>query len=368
MDVGKTKAKENRLRLLEKKKQRDSEPSLATLDLCADILLDLEAENHPQKTTGVASTQTDLQGEIFPSQAALSIDKLKFNSSLLHYYTGLENFNKFCMVFNTLINGRLPQKNQAIQNCQVLTQMNQFLLFMIKLRRNTPNIELSFLFNVSETSVRKIFTIWLLHSYTMWKKINIWPSRKLVDFYMPEDFKKKFPFTRIILDATEIAIEKPKDPTLQRATFSHYKNRNTLKVMVGMSPGGMITYISPAYGGATSDRQIIARSDLFQKLEKGDSIMADRGLNVQDLFAPYGVQVNIPTFMKGKNQLPGLVVKRDRRIASKRVHIERIIGLGKTFKILSSPLKACKIKFGSEIVFVCFFLCNFKKTIVGKKA
>lgn len=30
--------------------------------------------------------------------------------------------------------------------------------------------------------------------------------------------------------------------------------------------------------------------------------MADRGLNVQDLFASKGVSLNIPTFLKGKNQ------------------------------------------------------------------
>ena len=34
--------------------------------------------------------------------------------------------------------------------------------------------------------------------------------------------------------------------------------------------------------------------------DKGDSIMADKGFNVQDLFAPYDVTINIPTFFRKK--------------------------------------------------------------------
>ncbi|CAB4054647.1 RAB11FIP3_4 [Lepeophtheirus salmonis] len=47
--------------------------------------------------------------------------------------------------------------------------------------------------------------------------------------HMPKDFKTKFPSTRIVLDGTEIAIENPKNVTQQFASWSSYKNRNTLK-------------------------------------------------------------------------------------------------------------------------------------------
>jgi hypothetical protein len=58
--------------------------------------------------------------------------------------------------------------------------------------------------------------------------------------------------------------------------------------------------------------------------DKGDSIMADKGFNVQDLFAPYDVTINIPTFFRKKNRMTGKTVLKDRAISSKRVHIERI--------------------------------------------
>ena len=63
-----------------------------------------------------------------------------------------------------------------------------------------------------------------------------------------------------------------------------YKNQNTVKVLVGTTPGGLVSYISAAYGGSVSDRQICERSNLTQICLPGDSITADKGFNVQDLF------------------------------------------------------------------------------------
>ena len=51
---------------------------------------------------------------------------------------------------------------------------------------------------------------------------------------------RQFPNTRIILDATEIMINKPGKVNDQRCTWSSY---NTLKAMIG----GVVTYVSKAY-------------------------------------------------------------------------------------------------------------------------
>ena len=58
--------------------------------------------------------------------------------------------------------------------------------------------------------------------------------------------------------------------------------------------------------------------------------MADKGFDVQDMFASVDVAVNIPTFFNNKNGRTGQSVARDRKISSKRVHVERVIELGKT--------------------------------------
>ncbi|CAB4065272.1 unnamed protein product [Lepeophtheirus salmonis] len=50
--------------------------------------------------------------------------------------------------------------------------------------------------------------------------------------HMPKDFKTKFPATRLVLDATEIAIENPKNVTQQVSSSSSYKNYITVKERV----------------------------------------------------------------------------------------------------------------------------------------
>ena len=123
-------------------------------------------------------------------------------------------------------------------------------------------------------------------------------------------------------------------------------------------------------GGHTSDRQIIERSGLVKDgvFESGDEIMSDRGIMVQDLFASKNVRVNTPTMLKGKSQLSSEEVIRDRRVAAKRIHVERVIGLAKTFRILNSDIHHSLRSLADKIIFVCFAICNFKPCIVGEYA
>lgn len=227
----------------------------------------------------------------------------------------------------------------------------------MKLRQAKEDIELSLLFQVSESTVSRIIGLWINFMYFQLKELNIWPEKDIVEETMPCDFKSKFPNTRVILDATEISIQKPSDVNAQCATWSTYKHRNTLKTMVGCTPRGAVSYISDAYGGSTSGR-----------FKSGDSIMADRGIMVQDLFAAKDVFVNTPTMLKGKSQLNPDEVVRDRRVASKRIHIERIIGLSKRFKILKNELPQSKLFLGSRIIYICFAITNFRKSIVNRYA
>eukprot|EP00117_Sycon_ciliatum_P042301 scpid100916/ scgid30793/ len=109
---------------------------------------------------------------------------------------------------------------------------------------------------------------------------------------------EKFPTTHIIIDATEFPLEKPENPDVQAATWSNYKNRNTLNLLVGVSPNGVITFLSSIYGGHVSDKELAKRSGLLSKLQPGDAIMADRGFDITALMAD-GRHVNIPVFVCG---------------------------------------------------------------------
>ena len=102
--------------------------------------------------------------------------------------------------------------------------------------------------------------------------INIWPSRELVNETMPEDFKAKYPTTRVIIDCTGVRCEMPSSLLLNSELFSSYTHDTTLKALVGISPKGFFTFIGHLYTGSITDREIVERSGFLNlPFSKGDT-------------------------------------------------------------------------------------------------
>ena len=140
--------------------------------------------------------------------------------------------------------------------------------------------------------------------------------------YMPETFKRPYPNTRIILDTTEFTIERPSFLLSQSGTFSVYKNRNTVKVLIGITPSGVISFVSDCYEGSISDKKLVEVSGLLQKVEPGDEIMEDKGFLIQDMLAPLGVRLNVPPVLKSDSQMSAEGVILTKKIAQSRIHVE----------------------------------------------
>ncbi|CAG4994273.1 unnamed protein product [Parnassius apollo] len=263
----------------------DSETSNINKQLCASYS-HTKIQNINNK-----STQTSVLLRLFATE------ELLIDDTSVKFYTGLETYKKFKFVFDTLcpMAYNLCYKSGNVVSLSV---KDQFLITLMKLRRNYCNFELSKIFGVSRTVVSNIFVTWVNFMYDTWSLIELWPTQELVQYYTPESFEN-FEKTRIIIDSTEVPICKPTNPLSQQATFSNYKNKNTIKFLIGATPGGLISYCSDGYGGATSDRQLTERSSLIKLCQAGDIIMADKGFNVQDIFASKNVAIKIPTFLKG---------------------------------------------------------------------
>ncbi|CAH3136714.1 unnamed protein product [Porites lobata] len=119
-----------------------------------------------------------------------------------------------------------------------------------------------------------------------------------------------------------------------------------MKALVGITPTGYFSFVSKLWTGNVSDRYITERSGLLDKLEEGDSVMADKGFNIRDLLTRKKVALNIPPLCKGTFPIKGAngvgveeatfkkAVKSTRTIASVQIHVERAIGRLKDFRIL----------------------------------
>ena len=131
----------------------------------------------------------------------------------------------------------------------------------------------------------------------------------------------------VIVDCFEIFINKPKNILARGQKFSSYKHHNTIKFLTGITPQFVISYISKAWVGRTSDKFLTGNCDFLDNLLPGDIAMADREFDIEDGAALYCAKVKIPSFTKGKRQLSDLDVEQSRRIAAVRIHVERVIGI-----------------------------------------
>ena len=122
-------------------------------------------------------------------------------------------------------------------------------------------------------------------------------------------------------------------------TWSQYKHHNTIKFLIGISPQGVILFISKVWGGRVSDKYLTKHSDFLKNILPGDVVLADRGFNIADSIGFYCGELKIPAFTKDKIQLSSLDVETATRIASVRIHVERVIGLLRNkYKVLQNIL------------------------------
>ena len=116
-------------------------------------------------------------------------------------------------------------------------------------------------------------------------------------------------------------------------------NTTTLKFLIGISPQGVVSFLSRARGGRASNKSITEHFGFLLNLLPGDLILADRGFDIQDNVSLHYAEVKVPDFTKGKQQMPPLEEERSQKIANVRIHIERVIGnLWKKYSLLSSQL------------------------------
>ena len=125
----------------------------------------------------------------------------------------------------------------------------------------------------------------------------------------------------VIVDCFEVFIERPTNLLARVQTFSNYKHHNTIKILIGITPQGIVCFVSEVWGGRTSDRYLTENCGFLQNLLSGDMVMADRG------FTKKQAKIAISAFTKGKSQLDPVHVEQARGMASARIHVERVIGL-----------------------------------------
>ena len=311
--------------------------------------------------------------------AQLRISSVEYDDKMIQFYTGFASYKllKLCfdflgpavdnlnywgqgkdfMIYDNTVDG--DKSFQPKGRHRILCPIDEFFLVMIRLHLGLLEKDLAYRFGISQSTVSRILITWINFLYLQFQCIPLWPSKEVILADMPQNFKRLYPSTRVILDATEVRVEKPGLPSLQQVTFSNYKNTNTYKVLIGISPSGIITFVSKLYAGSISDKELIRCSGIMDLLQPGDSVMANCGFDIQDELALRGVRLNIPPFLKGKSQLSESELVEARRIASVRIHVERAMEQIKNFHIFDQIIPSSMSNIVNQAFFVCAVLSNF---------
>ena len=102
------------------------------------------------------------------------------------------------------------------------------------------------------------------------------PSRDKNKLSAPSSFSQ-YGSCRIVIDCTDIEVAAPGLMSQQNATYSSFPGMHSFKVIVGVAPNAVITYVSMLSAGSISDKAIVLESGLLKHLIPGDMILADKG-------------------------------------------------------------------------------------------
>ena len=341
-----------------------------------EIIKQLKAENSRLKTSVEEITRENC---ILKSEHQL-VEQIKSSDETCNHYTGFKSYSRLLSVYKYLDFGDMGEnlilynnqerqsENDVKRRPRALTPMNSFLLTLMRLRRNFSILHLSFLFCISSTTASNIFISYINYMYINLGIINIWPTMEQVKRTMPSSMKEKYPNTKCIIDCLEIKVEVPSALFLHKLFYSDYKSHTTVKVLVGITPGGGFNFVSAAYPGSISDKNItykcgILNPDLW---ESGEAIMADRGFTIKEHTDTLGIGLIIPSFLRGRDQMSETEVIETQQIANERIHVERMIQRLKCYHIFDRVIPISMIGTLNQIISVCAMLANFDDPIIKK--
>ncbi|XP_030758012.1 uncharacterized protein LOC115883742 [Sitophilus oryzae] len=322
-----------------------------------DVLAPVDSQNTVEVVPpGPSSRDSAVQVN---TPKVLTLYELITSDEKLRNFTGINNF----AIFDSIV--EIFEKYHKDKRVRRLSIRQRIMLLLTKFKTSLTYVTLGSLFGITpDLAKTNIYEMMPLLSKVL-KPLIVFPSTTQITKNMPICFKE-FQDFRVILDCTEIFVQSPKCLCWRIRFYSQYKSNITVKFMTGVSPGGLITYISKPYGGRASDKVIFEESNLISLLNPNrDAIMVDKGFVIDDICNLYKVKLIRPPFLRHKSQLSSEESILNAKIASARVHIERSNQRLKIFKILSGKLNWALVPMVEDIFIIISAITNLSSPILA---
>ena len=196
-----------------------------------------------------------------------------FNSEeKVNFYIGLPNSYVLMTVFAFVSSG---MKHSSLS---ALIQFQKFTMTLIWLRLNLTIADLAYRFAISTSTTSVIILKWIDIAHHRLEVMLKWPSW---------DDLLATTKVAVIVDCFEVFCHKPKNHKAKAETFSSYKHHNTVKFLIGVTPQGVISFVSKAWGGRTPNKHLTENCGVMKYLLPGDVILAYRGFDIADSDASF---------------------------------------------------------------------------------
>ncbi|XP_003243795.1 uncharacterized protein LOC100568499 isoform X2 [Acyrthosiphon pisum] len=271
--------------------------------------------------------------------------------------TGICSFNALNEIIN-LHKQYFPDKRTHRLNLK-----ERIIMVFLKLKQGLSFAILSILFNdLTSETCRSTYILMIPQLAQIMQSLVYWLSKQEILSNLPFCFDN-FNNVRVVLDCTEISVQRPKCLTCRIKCYSNYKSTFTLKFLVGITPGGLISFISKPYGGRSSDKAIFEQSNIIENMQPPDAIMVDKGFLIDDICKKKNISIIRPPFLKNQTQFNKDDALLSKNIAKARVHIERINQRLKSFKIFQQTFPWAHVHLASDIMAIVGGLCNISPPI-----
>ena len=188
------------------------------------------------------------------SATRFDIEKFKDSDKDIDFYTGFSSYKMLLLAYSLIEESakqisygnyeRVYFQRPNIGRPRSLTKFQELILVLMRLRLGLFERDLANRFEVSESTISVIVRAWLKFLRSEFEPLIKMPSRDVLRFHSPKIFKKLFPKVVLIIDCTEVEMERPSALDSQSHCYSSYKSRPTMKALIGITPSGVLAFFS----------------------------------------------------------------------------------------------------------------------------
>ena len=242
-------------------------------------IADMLSENKNEKATQAHLNKMEKLPPSASDQSSKSLNlaEILSSDSKLFTFTGIHSLD----MLDALVKCVQDIDTVHVTSKKALSLRDRIILTMIKIKLNMSFTAIGILFDIDRRNCARYFRATCPLLAAVLEGMIPWPEQEDIRCNLPLSFKN-YKKTRIVLDCAETPIEICECLKCRVLTYSQYKKRHTVKYCVGVTPSGLITFISKSFGGRASDKLIVNYSGILDRLEFNDIVMVDKGFNIEN--------------------------------------------------------------------------------------